>query len=88
MYLPWGPTSSFLGSIIDKLSPFRTGMESAPWKILSSGKKEIRIDVDGGITIDGVTKHPFPISITHAVICDEGLVEWHYYRWTNHLVMD
>ena len=55
-------------------------MESAPWKILSSENMEIRIDVDGGITIDGVTKHPFPISITHAVICDEGLVA----IWVDH----
>jgi len=55
-------------------------MESAPWKILSFENKEIQIDVDGGITIDGVTKRPFPISISHAVICDKGLVA----IWVDH----
>ena len=49
-------------------------MESAPWKILSFENKEIQIDVDGAITIDGVTKRPFPIPISHAIICDKGLV--------------
>ena len=55
-------------------------MESAPWKILSYQNKEIQIDVDGGITIDGITKHPFPIAISHAVICDKGLIA----TWIDH----
>lgn len=55
-------------------------MESAPWKIFSHNEKEIRIDVDGGITIDGVTKNPFPTSISHAAICSEGLIA----TWVDH----
>ena len=38
------------------------------------------IDVDGGITIDGVLKTPFPADITHAAICDKGLVA----TWVDH----
>ena len=41
--------------------------------IFLSEDKEVTIDVDGGITIDGVLKTPFPADITHAAICDKGL---------------
>ena len=55
-------------------------MERAPWRLLHAGDKEILIDVDGGITIDGHTATPFPCEITHAAICDSGLIA----TWVDH----
>jgi len=55
-------------------------MQSAPWKIFHHDGREILIDVDGGITIDGHTANPFPCEITHASICDEGLIA----TWVDH----
>ena len=55
-------------------------MESAPWKVLFSGETEVLIDVDGGICIDGKVSHPFPCQISHAAICDGGLVA----TWVDH----
>jgi hypothetical protein len=55
-------------------------MQSAPWKIFHHGGREVVIDVDGGITIDGHTANPFPTDITHAAMCDEGLVA----TWVDH----
>ena len=55
-------------------------MESAPWKMLFFGETEVLIDVDGGITIDGIINHPFPTQISHAAICDGGLIA----TWVDH----
>ena len=55
-------------------------MTSAPWKIFHHEGRDVVIDVDGGITIDGHTASPFPTDITHAAICDEGLVA----TWVDH----
>ena len=55
-------------------------MQSAPWKIFHHDGREILIDVDGGITIDEHTANPFPCEITHASICDEGLIA----TWVDH----
>lgn len=55
-------------------------MQSSPWKIFQHEGREIIIDVDGGITIDGDTANPFPTDITHAAMCDEGLVA----TWVEH----
>ena len=55
-------------------------MSNAPWRIFHHDGSEIIIDVDGGITIDGHTASPFPTDITHAAMCDEGLVA----TWVDH----
>jgi hypothetical protein len=55
-------------------------MQSAPWKIFHHDGREIVINVDGGITIDERTTNPFPTDITHAAMCDEGLVA----TWVDH----
>ena len=55
-------------------------MTSAPWKIFHHEGRDVVIDVDGGITIDGHTASPFPTDISHAAICDEGLVA----TWVDH----
>ena len=49
-------------------------MQSAPWRIFNHDGREIIIDVDGGITIDEQTATPFPADITHASLCDGGLI--------------
>ena len=55
-------------------------MSNAPWKIFHHDGSEIVIDVDGGITIGGHTASPFPTDITHAAMCDAGLVA----TWVDH----
>lgn len=55
-------------------------MDSAPWKIFQFEGKEILVDVDGGITMDGHKATPFPCEISHAAICDRGLVA----TWVDH----
>ena len=55
-------------------------MDSAPWKIFQFGGREVVIDVDGGITIDDYRATPFPCEISHAAICDKGLVA----TWVDH----
>ena len=55
-------------------------MSNAPWKIFHQDGSEIIIDVDGGITIGGHTASPFPTDITHAAMCDAGLVA----TWVDH----
>ena len=66
--------------MVHKPSPLGKVMESAPWRIFHYDDKEIMIDVDGGITIDGHKSNPFPCQITHAAICDAGLVA----TWVDH----
>lgn len=55
-------------------------MDSAPWKIFQHNGSDVIIDVDGGITINGNTAKPFPSEISHAAICDQGLVA----TWVEH----
>ena len=55
-------------------------MQSAPWRIFNHDGREIIIDVDGGITIDEQTANPFPADITHASLCDGGLIA----TWVEH----
>ena len=55
-------------------------MDSAPWKLLQYEGGEALIDVDGGITLDGVRRTPFPSEISHAAICDQGIVA----TWVEH----
>ena len=55
-------------------------MDSAPWKIFQFEGREVVIDVDGGITIDDYRATPFPCEISHAAICDKGLVA----TWVDH----
>lgn len=55
-------------------------MQSAPWRIFNHDGREIIIDVDGGITIDEETATPFPTDITHASLCDGGLIA----TWVEH----
>ena len=55
-------------------------MQSAPWRIFNHDGREIIIDVDGGITIDEQTATPFPADITHASLCDGGLIA----TWVEH----
>ncbi len=55
-------------------------MDSAPWKIFHFEGRDIVIDVDGGITIDDYRATPFPCEISHAAICDKGLIA----TWVDH----
>ncbi len=55
-------------------------MESAPWKIFHTKEGDLVIDVDGKITFNGVTSVPFPSEISHAAICDKGIVA----TWVDH----
>ena len=55
-------------------------MESAPWKIFHTKKGDLVIDVDGKITVKGVTSAPFPSEISHAAMCDKGIVA----TWVDH----
>ena len=55
-------------------------MTSAPWKIFQFEGRDLIIDVDGGITIDNNRATPFPCEISHASICDKGLVA----TWVDH----
>ena len=55
-------------------------MTSAPWKIFHFEGRDVIIDVDGGITIDNNRATPFPCEISHASICDKGLVA----TWVDH----
>ena len=66
--------------MVHKPSPHPRLMENAPWRIFHHKGQEIIIDVDGGITIDGNTSHPFPCEITFASMCDDGLVA----TWVDH----
>ena len=70
----------FIEGIVTFPLPFGTIMTSAPWKIFHHDGSDVVIDVDGGITIDGHTASPFPTDITHAAMCDEGLVA----TWVDH----
>ena len=49
-------------------------MAGAPWRLIPYEDGVISIDVDGGITIDGVTTTPFPVEISDAVISSNGLI--------------
>ena len=55
-------------------------MERAPWRLFHAEGNDILVDVDGGITIDEHIANPFPCEITHAAICDSGLVA----TWVDH----
>ena len=66
--------------MVHKPGPSRMFMERAPWRLFYAKDKEVLVDVDGGITIDGHTATPFPCEITHAAICDDGLVA----TWVDH----
>ena len=55
-------------------------MDSAPWKIFHFEGRDIVIDVDGGITVDDHRATPFPCEISHAAICDKGLIA----TWVDH----
>ncbi|MDP6869817.1 MAG: hypothetical protein QGI21_03485 [Candidatus Poseidoniaceae archaeon] len=55
-------------------------MEHAPWKIFHNGDVEIMIDVDGGINVEDIRYCPFPTSITHASLTDDGLI----CTWVDH----
>ena len=55
-------------------------MESAPWKIFHTKEGDLVIDVDGKITVNGVTSAPFPTEISHAAMCDKGIVA----TWVDH----
>ena len=55
-------------------------MESAPWKTFHMEKGELVIDVDGKITVNGVTSAPFPSEISHAAVCDKGIIA----TWVDH----
>tara|TARA_B100000700_G_scaffold330221_1_gene455351 strand:+ start:118 stop:1002 length:885 start_codon:yes stop_codon:yes gene_type:complete len=62
------------------MRPLRIIMQRAPWKIFHYDGRDVIIDVDGGITIEGHTAFPFPCEITHVAICDEGLIA----TWVDH----
>ena len=49
-------------------------MMGAPWKVFFKDDKNIIIDVDGNIDVDGHVARPFPCSITNAEICNSGLI--------------
>ena len=55
---------------------------AAPWKVLAHGERHLVIDVDGGLRWLNETKvyHPFPISITNAVVIKNHLVA----TWVDH----
>ena len=55
-------------------------MEGAPWKIFHTNEGDLVIDVDGKLTFNGVTSSPFPSEISHAAMCDRGLVA----TWVEH----
>ena len=55
-------------------------MEGAPWRIFNTDSGDLVIDVDGKITIGGVTSAPFPSEISHAAVCDRGIVA----TWVEH----
>ena len=55
-------------------------MEGAPWRIFKTDSGDLVIDVDGKITIGGVTSAPFPSEISHAAVCDRGIVA----TWVEH----
>lgn len=55
-------------------------MEGAPWKIFNTDSGDLVIDVDGKITIGGVTSAPFPSEISHVAMCDKGIVA----TWVEH----
>ena len=55
-------------------------MESAPWRIFHTEEGDLVIDVDGKITVNGVTSAPFPTEISHAAMCDKGIVA----TWVDH----
>ena len=55
-------------------------MESAPWKIFQTKEGDLVIDVDGKITVNGITSAPFPSEISHAAMCDKGIVA----TWVDH----
>ena len=40
----------------------------------STQKKDLVIDVDGKITVNGVTSSPFSSEISHAAMCDKELL--------------
>ena len=66
--------------MVDKPSPSPSYMETAPWRHFRHGDREIIIDVNGGISINGTTTSPFPCEITFASMCDKGLVA----TWVDH----
>ncbi|MDP7374731.1 MAG: hypothetical protein QF445_04420, partial [Candidatus Poseidoniaceae archaeon] len=55
-------------------------MEGAPWRIFNTDSGDLVIDVDGKITIGGVTSAPFPSEVSHAAMCDKGIVA----TWVEH----
>ena len=66
--------------MVHKPSPLPRYMETAPWRLLHHGDLEIIVDVNGGISVDGITNSPFPCEITFASMCDKGLVA----TWVDH----
>ena len=63
-----------------QLMPSGISMEGAPWRIFNTDSGDLVIDVDGKITIGGVTSAPFPSEISHAAVCDRGIVA----TWVEH----
>lgn len=55
-------------------------MAAAPWRMFKNSGGEILIDVEGEITINGTSARPFPCEVTHAAVCDSGLVA----TWVDH----
>lgn len=55
-------------------------MAAAPWRLLQFPDGEISIDVEGEISINGDSAKPFPCEVTHAELCDSGLVA----TWVDH----
>jgi len=55
-------------------------MAAAPWRLLQFPDGEIFIDVEGEISINGDSAKPFPCEVTHAELCDSGLVA----TWVDH----
>ena len=55
-------------------------MRGAPWKYFRFEDKEIFIDVDGHIDFEDKISTPFPSPITHATLCNNGLVA----TWVDH----
>jgi len=66
--------------MVHKPSPCPPVMGAAPWRIFHHKDREIIIDVDGGISLDGNVSNPFPAEITFATICDNGLAA----TWVDH----
>jgi len=69
-----------LEGMVHKPSPHPRFMEGAPWRYFHHNDQDILVDVEGGITIDGNTVHPFPCEISFAVLCDGALVG----TWVDH----